>query len=342
MNWAAGGALRSEGGWTVRLPAGDVRLLGDGSAAGTRGWIEIRQLPRASPVLLLAAPSAAAHIARWLGTAAEAGEELTGIEGIPQGWRLFAAPRIRSDKDVRDAYPVLTFPLLTKIRLIGGIHADSSTEYFAFAPPRIRLEGELGDETVLTDGEPIAAGGPEQLSHFPASTPGPHTVELSRAGEVIARKSVWLAEARNSPAGEPTLWADGAGAPLAAADERPCIHGAAVLGSASMAPVGRDLPPGLNLTLLGRRAGEIARWPAEKPSWDPVWGITPGRNPVALYLGVSPSDEHPAPARETEPPRRTRAWRRALWSRRRRTRAPAHPATSSLWLRYQEAARNQR
>ena len=186
MNWAAGGALRSEGGWTVRLPAGDVRLLGDGSAAGTRGWIEIRQLPRASPVLLLAAPSAAAHIARWLGTAAEAGEELTGIEGIPQGWRLFAAPRIRSDKDVRDAYPVLTFPLLTKIRLIGGIHADSSTEYFAFAPPRIRLEGELGDETVLTDGEPIAAGGPEQLSHFPASTPGPHTVELSRAGEVIA------------------------------------------------------------------------------------------------------------------------------------------------------------
>jgi hypothetical protein len=342
LDWAAPAALSDESaGWRFLFRAADVHLFTRGDVEGLPGFIEVAELPRMHPYVLVAKNALRNPIVSW---AEEDGQRarILDFSGIPQGWFALESDGARSDGSIRDRVPILSFSTYVRILRRGGLRSGRGASYFSFGPPDILLAGATGDEQVVvedrvldrdSDGvyrlpDDIVAGRPRVL------------VEVRRGDAVVRRLALYFDEYPDWRHVVYEVRLDAFGSPIArssAADSllREPGPGRPSEPSAIHFPIPSD---GRRIFLIGAKTGEIQVGTDQLPSWSPVWAVALGRRGDAVYVGSSADEE--APTIDDSASREQRDnWRDVMWHRRRQIRPPQERRLKTLWDSYVEAAR---
>ncbi len=336
----------AENKWTVTYRGSSIRVFLPGDEEGMPGFIESQKLTRDSDFCIICDKSIAKSVETW---GKESCTNFSGLtySGIPSDWTLFKG--VGATKPCKDI-DVLGLSNLIRIQLEGGIGIGRSNQYLCFAPPKIRVDGGLGNEKLLLNGAELDKSA-SNVWALPKSCPTDRPLNIQ-----ISRDQVLLPESRVIELVEPLINTQS----LGSTPKRNCrgnvireeevpdyVTGALVVSAKhdDIEPV-RILPTTLgdSLIFVGQVAGQVSRWPSESlPSlWDPVWVLyrVSRKEWVARFCRQS-AEANLAPIRTKEySARKLREWREALWVMRKRTRSPELPALSKLWVRYMEAAKN--
>jgi hypothetical protein len=336
----------SENGWSLTYKKSNIRVFLPGDEEGIPEFIESQKLSRDCEFRIVCHESIAKSIKEWGQKSCKSFSELT-YSGIPRGWTLFKGTGATEPCQGID---VLGLSNLLRIQLEGGIGIGHGNLYLSFAPPRVKIEGGLGNEKLLLNGIEIEKSPTKicwELKNAPIGRP--LNIQISRDGDV-------LPEWRVIQLVEPSINIESTGS----APKRDCkgnvIKGEAKPDYASGALVVSSkhgdiesldvLPTSLSkrLIFIGQVAGQVSRWPSEgMPSvWIPVWGLyRTSRKKWATHFcrqnvaeGLAPIVGGGYSAKDLK------AWKEALWVMRKRTRPPELPALAKLWTKYMEAAKN--
>jgi len=345
------GGLRlidQEIGWELIMRASHVRVFAEGTAEGLAGLVETFELPRGKPFYVTFHAMHAAAIHEWTEHGCRGWQDLAITAGIPAGWTLGRAEEALSDREVRESFPSLAFPERLRLRFSGGIRSSVGNSFFAFAPPAIVVDGQVGDEEVWCDSARLETGqgGSFQLPDgLPTDTR--IAVEVRRGDQTMKRTSIYLTASSPWRMAKPIQRVDQWGQPVA----EPAAGAVSISGALIdlPAPVTRFRPdplqaPGLGpgsrrIFLIGRRPGEICRWPADRlpAGWAAVWAVPMTRRGRAMYCGCNLEDAGPLPAIRAGGNRLL--WKKVMWHWRRRIAPPRNLALAALWRQYQEVAR---
>jgi hypothetical protein len=340
----------ANGDWRFRFPGAQVRIFMEGRSEGLPGLVEVRRLPSQSRFYLLATGRDSVHIESWGASGCDGWEELKLTGGMPLGWRVFHATRVRSDEAIRVAYPALALPSNVSISLRGGIRVARGNRYFDFAPPSVALEGANIDRLTFNGvnaGAPTKTGEfeiPSTLPELANEEPGRVLIEARLGDATLDRRTIYLAKGGwswTAPINGLRLTSFGA-----AIDSNggPSLSGARADGiSAAEFNFAGAIPVTVHGTVhyVGREAGQIVHWPAESipEDWSPVWAIVSRRRGQVMFCGTNPSAVVPERGHLTDR-KKLKVWREFLWVRRKQLRPPAHIVLRRLWKEFQEIARH--
>ena len=350
VDWVNGVWLAEERlGWRFALPARQVRVLVAGRGEGLPGLVEVRQVPRGQPVYFLYRREDWEALAGWAEAECTRFEQLPVRDGIPPGWRLAACLEVRGDRQVRSAFPELALSERARLALVGGVRSGPGLSFFPFAPPSLLLEGGDGRESVLCNGQTLAAGDVARSFEIPYGLPVETriTLEVKRGGEPLKSRSIYLRGQSEWRLTTPQQVVDRLGHP--AEDPKTGVAGALPIGLPSTEGFSPSLmltpgvkPGAARVLFIGRVPGEIYSWPSESgpPGWSPVWAVPMGRRGQAVYCGTSVETDIPAPDERKGDCDRVKFWRLVMWHRRKRIREPEEPELAVLWRSYVEAARH--
>lgn len=331
LDWTKPATFRDESGAVaVRFPGCDHRVFLSGKERGINGWIETARIDPTRPFLIAAAPSLAERIATWGSSCATAFRERQ-LSGAPAGWHFFSGDAATEEAGIGAIAPRLSFERQARrVQLTGGIHVPGKTSYFRFAPPKVRLDGPLG--------EALAMNGVSVPREQDGSYSVPEELLTERLITVTCgtlKRRIFFEDGTLNIAWEPrTHTLDGAvklGAPAPG-------FGVAVpaLGDpfdAVMLPVGA----GTRAEAVGQYPGELAPYTtgAVLP-FPPVWVLVHhGRNDIrALYVA---SELLPPLQRKAEK-KAVSAWKDVLWYQRMHITPPKFKTLRDLWAKYRDAA----
>ncbi len=174
----------------------------------------------------------------------------------------------------------------------------------------------------------------------------PLSLQIQRNGEFLSKTVVELVEPtiKILPSNE-MLKRDREGNSTAEETQH-YVTGASVFGEN-----GKTVSPRIQITslpgtliLVGREAGQIARWPKEPfpTAWTPVWAIRriARKKWQAQFCGQEISQGTSPMESDTYSIKRRKEWREALWIMRQRALPPQLPELSQLWTRYTEVAQD--
>lgn len=339
--WSAGLSLSDASQqWVLRLPAAEVRIFEEGTAAGLPGLIEVPRVPRSQAFYVAFSSQAWAALRSWA-EGCPGWRPYGNIDGLPPGWQLGFAERTLEAGPAR--FAALAFADRLRLRLVGGLRSAAGNAYFPFALPRILIDGGSGKEELWCDGERLRDLEAGRGYRIPAHPPDSRiTIEARRDETILTRASLFSAPGFNWHVKEPIARVDRFGE--LHDDAEPWISGALVTGGPADPGIPSDplRSPGLRLSsrrifFIGRHPDEVWCWPSEPPpeSWSPVWAISITRRGRAVYCGPSSGDAGPLPllpGRVSDP-----RWRQVLWRWRHRVTPPN--GLASRWKQYQEAAR---
>lgn len=339
LPWQRTVTLRSaDGSVEVRWAAASLRVFAPGRERGVPGFVEVQAFDPARPFMVACTADFAPSVRAWGERSCTRFRELAAAD-LPQGWSFFAGDRAADDTLIRDAAPRLSFSAeLRRIRVAGGIHVPGLQSYFRFAPPTIRLDGGLPDETVSINGmaAPRESDGsfaiPEELLAaniltVTARSLKPRVIYLDDGGSTGAE---WHPRA---------YAADGAvSANAQPADILPCGVPNAIRDTAVAVYPYPPIPEGVRATAVGGTAGEIALL-SERVTFTPVWLILHRGRDLESADYVARDLVDPAVPKVTNRSA-LRAWKQQLWHYRKRIAVPAFEPLRRLWLKYQKAARD--
>jgi hypothetical protein len=266
LEWTRGQRLRdTELNWRVALPPALVRLFLPGRREGLNDdWVEASHLVPGSPFCVAYRSSEQEIVEAWGREHCEAFQPLP-LSGLPNGWMLFRAKNaLRSLAD----FDLLTLSSRRRLMLVGGIKAEGKHTFFHFDRPCITLDGGDGTEKITCSHSTLVMDA-DGLWIFPDSVPidMPLRVECGEEFLTLTLRSAELCLKYDAPSLD--VWGtltDGAGT----------VSGVQAPEEELLAPP-RDVPThfGGHIVFLGRRAGEIADWPADPlpREWAPVWAI---------------------------------------------------------------------
>lgn len=351
FNWAEDLILTDQSGrWHFKITGRPVRLFVEGRTEGLPGLVEVYQLQPLRQFYLLFRDETWRKLETWVRDECRGFVEYRISKGLPAGWRLASVERAISDKSVRLSLPFLSFSRRPTIRFQGGIRPSRGNTFFAFACPEFSVAGGDGTEEVFCRGLILSPSPETGRYRLPNDSPldSRISIEVKRAGEVVARQSLYLtsdfAWSRSSTSIEFDRWGQIAGETLpeqiriAGALARPQPEPGLFTISALMIP-GLENRSRAGIFFVGRAPGEIVRWPAEPlpRNWQPVWSISLEKHGTAVYCGGSIDESGPL-AGPRGSPASIRAWREILWHRRKRIVPPRRPLLLRLWRDYQHAA----
>lgn len=217
-------------------------------------------------------------------------------------------------------------------------------KYYAFAPPAIEVTTEAAKATVSVDDQTFVLGSGNQIK-LPSTLPIGETLivrvrdergaQLASQSLVLIDQVDWRDDAillRVNEFGEPS--------------EIPGFCGGfsdyALSDGPTAWPAFDYADPIRQLVLIGKRPGEISRWPEIPwPSWHPVWAIASAESKKAreiIYCGSAPQFDGPLLAEPVRSKKKIRQWKVQINHRRRRSASPAIPKLNELWRNYVDAA----
>lgn len=339
--------MDAENGWSVIYKKSNIRVFLPGDEEGIPEFIESEKLSRDCEFRIICLDSIATSIREWGQKSCKSFSELT-YTGVPGGWTLFKG---MGATEPCSGVDVLGLSNLVRIQLDGGIGIGHGNLYLRFAPPKIKIEGGLGNEKLLLNGIEIEKPSTNICWALPKDTSigRPLNIQISRDG-------VLLPESRVIQLVEPSINRD----TVYAVPKRDCrgnaVRGEAVLNYITGAYVEspkhevfkslRVLPTSLSkrLIFIGQIAGQVSRGSLESmPAlWNPVWIMykTSRKEWSAHFCRQNVLDNlKPILGKEYSVKSR-RAWKEALWIMRKRTRPPELEALANLWREYSEAAKN--
>jgi hypothetical protein len=347
MVWASGLALSDPStGWTLRLHAAKARAFVSGEPEQLPDLVETLDVPRGQLFYLAFNDAAAATLVPWLETDCSGWRPIDLVDGLPPGWTFGAVREALTDRGPRAVDGRLGFPDRRTIRLVGGIPGNVHGTFFAFAPPRVLVDGAQPGDAVFCDGQPLLQGDPISGWSLPAALPldARIEVEVRHSDDAVKRRSVYLVSGIDWRVEGPLVALDGYGRPVPTGTDG--ITGAVVSRGPAVPVVAPDVlrTPGLNLStarvyFVGPLPGQVAVWPEESlPDWQPVWAVPFRRRGRALFCGQSLDASKPGSRRSGDPDR-IRLWQTVLWHWRKRITPPEERATKALWREFNEAAR---
>jgi hypothetical protein len=341
----------SEGGREVTYWKSDVRLFLSGEEEDLPEYIESQKLLRNCKFYVLCNKPLASTISKWMEKSCKNYREMR-YAGIPAGWTLFEGI---NPAESCQGIGVLSLSNLIRIRPEGGIRAGRGrVDYFSFAPPKIRVDGAQGNESLICNGnenEPLEKSSSNAWLLPKAAPVGTNlSIQIKQGAELLSDTLVIRLV-------EPLKSTKSAGLMPKRDFCGEVIKGEAVVDYVSGAFVSSPkhepieslstLPTQLsnNLILVGQVVGQVARWsPSEQlPSiWTPVWIIyRTSMKKWATHFCRNNLVNVPEPIQDKECSDRDKhAWKEILWNRRKRIRPPEMPALAKLWTKYQEVARD--
>jgi len=330
--------------WVVRWRGAPVRVFVSGAPDGIHGLTEVRKLPQSTGFYLAVKKGSSAAVFEW---GKDNCEEFRQIQlvGLPDEWVFCGASRALDDAGIRRQFPMLSFPIATKLSFQGGVRIGRGNQYFSFAPPRITLEGAAEPIEVYCNNARLqyrSNGGFYLLpDNLPTGTQ--LAVEARRGGSAIRRLSLYLEDEFPGFIYEQMTRFDSFG----------YYH--ETLGTESIAGAlveGISLPFDFAGTLhrsgaepvffLGRQPGQVVAHPEEPlpDTWSPVWQVTIRRTGIVEYCGISLSNAEPMEVAEAADHKRVQLWKELVWHRRKRITPPPNSSLKRLWRQYQEIARD--
>jgi hypothetical protein len=220
-------------GWPFRMPASHAKVFASGAADRIPGYIEIQHLPRNQEFIIVVKDSFASLVESWGRTACIGFTHIRAVQGVPIGWRIYAADAALDDVAIRKRFPQLAFPKTTQIILRGGIqHSDRA--FFPFALPVAIVLGAPESAHMNLNGRYLASAS-DQGFQLELQDNGDLELQLEvcDGANTLRRRTLYVrsAEARSELI---ALWVDRLGLQVAdTAVER--ISGSQVV-SASLSP----------------------------------------------------------------------------------------------------------
>jgi hypothetical protein len=341
VNWKQDWRIEdTEHGWRVRLRGAPARIFVDASAEGLPNYIEVYQVPRSRPFLLMHDASVSALLASWFAKECDGVTELLIAKGLRAGWNLVSIASARDDTLVRKSLPLLSLTGTLRIRFRGGVKSYPGNSFFAFARPSVVIDGGSDALRVECDSVQLA---PTRDGTFalPAAAPVNSRITIiATDGSRVSRQSLFLADALTlGQSRRPYKYFDRLGQEVA----DPASSATSVAGSTVF---GQPLPTnGFRISplscpefssvrdayLLGDGPGQVSRWPSEPlpESWNPTWIIARKPQMRAIYCAASRSSPAQPPAEVTTQKRRL--WKEVVWTRRKRINPPANAVARKLW-----------
>lgn len=343
IDWGEGLQMQdAEGKWRFKLPASFVRVFVEGKSMGLSGLVEVGKLPQGSSFYLAVHQDCCQAIEEWGNSSCQGWKELSITKGLPQDWRFFEADFARSDKLVRDPFPMLAFPTNFRLEFEGGIRLGKGNSFFSFTPPKLLVQG--GDESLelYCNDRLLNADRSTGFYQLPPDVPieTKLAIEARQGEELIKRKTLTLLE--NFTLGNRTFQQfDRFGEP----QQNLGVAGALLEGFN---------PPDFNFNtflpvqgeqrvfFVGKQPGQIIKWPEEQlpTDWSPVWGISLGRRRgQTMFCGTSIEESKPNLMKSSSK-KKVKEWKEKLWNLRKRISPPSDPRLKALWQQYQQEAKN--
>jgi hypothetical protein len=350
LDWSEALSLNDERlGWRFGLPRRRVRVLVQGVGEGLGDLVEVGQVPRAQSVYLLYQDADWPQLAEWAEHECRDFRTHPVREGMRPGWQLASCSEVTGDERVRSTFPELVLSERVRLVLVGGVRRDRGPNFFPFALPSVLLEGGDGRETVVCNGRALAPAQVPRSYALPEGLPRESriTLEAVRDGEVLKRVSIYVTGEFEWRQATPEQVSNEWGGP--STENGAGVAGALMIGrSADPGEFERPVmfTPGVErsaprVLLIGRIPGQICSWPVEPQAaeWRPIWAVSMGRRGRAVYCGSDIEAAAPAPGQSGADRHQVELWKKTLWHRRMRIRAPEEPALAALWRSYVEAAR---
>lgn len=333
--------------WRFGLRPSPVRVLVSGTQEGIPGLVEVSQLPRKGSFYILFQAEIADAVREWGPTACVDFEEKDLESGLPEGWLMASAEAMKPGGDIPAPLDVVAPSSRVRLRLVGGVRSGPGNNYFSFAPPAIRIEGGRGDERLWCgEVELVAEVGEYEIPRW-LPTETRIVIEVRRGSNQVQRRSLYLTgdfswNVRRTEGGF-----DRWGRQVSEGEGAPVVCGARVSGVLDTADYRVDAMQAVaeankwkrRTFLVGRRPGEITRWPQEPypRTWAPVWAIPMETQGTALFCGADPERCRPVAGRCVD--KSSRRWKQVLWTWRYRIVPPTHPVLRRLWYEFREVAR---
>jgi hypothetical protein len=348
FNWLKSWQLcDTEQRWRLALQGSAVRVFSSGASEGLPGLVEVRQLPRATPIQIAVHEECRQHIERWGASCCKGFRKLMVSTGLPPGWHLFSADGATADDPTGNRFPILTLPVSVRLELDGGIRLEGGHQFFSFAPPRIILHGGHDDVEIYANGmlldAPSSAGVyvlPEPIRASPCIT-----IEVRLHGQTVSRRAIYLRNSFPWPEERDGRRFDRFGDAVAGVSgwDEPTSTGIAVTGLVVPAfAFGTVIPVPTEgrAFLVGKQPGQVVNWPTEPQpdDWSPVWAIVMRRRGRVVFCGSDIAEAEPVLSPCMDRPK-LQLWKEVLWHRRRRITPPERSSLQGLWRRYQEVAR---
>jgi hypothetical protein len=334
--------------WRLKFAGRPIRLLVKAEFYQLPGLVEASALPRSSPFYLLYHRSVSETVMSWLQRDCQGVRQYSSIAGLATGWAMAMADLAKNDSISRD-YPFLSFPNGLRVLFAGGLRSAAGNNFFAFAPPRIVIDGGDGSENVKCNGMDLSPTPTASFTYeLPKSLPVDTRISVEvLAGERVVRRSLYLSSEFQWRFSDALAHFDCWNMPTQSSE--PSFAGPRYFGAERDLSMFRRQPlfvldPDEELNrvfFVGTRPGQITSWPTQPiaDDWNPVWAIPLGRKGTAIFCGDNPSNCRPGPP---VLPRgeSTELWREVLWHGRKRVLAPEELTLRKLWQEYVEAARD--
>jgi len=332
--------------WTAIYKKSNLRVFLPGDEENIPGYIESQKLTRDCEFRIICHNAIGSAIKRWGEKSCKNFSQLN-YSGIPSGWLLFKGSE---PTEPCEGIDVLGFSNLVRIQLDGGIGLGRSNLYLCFAPPRIRIDGRIGNEKLLLNGTELEKPVASTFWMVSEKTPigRPLNIEIWRTGELLESRVIQLVEPSISIESMDSITKrDRQGNIATESDVTDYVRGGLVV---STSQTGMELPrisPSSlsgSLIFVGQVAGQISRGSLDKnPAlWSPVWILSKvsKREWVTHFCRQRVSEDLAPIATKAYSIKDRRLWRKSLWIMRKRIRSPELPALRTLWTKYLEAAKD--
>lgn len=347
FDWCQGLRLQdSEQRWCLKLPASPIRVFVKGDSQGLPGLLEVRQLPKGSPVYLAAHSQCCNLLEKWGASGCQGFERLSIINGLPEKWYFFKADAALGDDLVKHEYPILSLPTTVRLELEGGIRIDRGNRFFKFAPPKVIIQG--GDESVkvycnetlldCTQAEGIYELPKDTLSGTKLA------IEVRKGSEAIGRRSLFLVEDFSWSDQNYKQQFDCFGGRQSQLDNNSEGVAGALVRGVKCTPFNFNtflpIQGKQRIFFVGKEPGQVAIWPQEElpADWLPVWAISKGRRRgQAMFCGTNLVESEPTLSTCGDR-RKLREWKEILWHDRKKILPPTGDRLKALWTKFQKGA----
>ena len=344
LDWRNGLTLADdEHAWRVTLPKRSLRVMTSATALGFEGFVEESQIPTGKAFYLLAHDSHSEMLQRWGVQCCDGFSRVDLISGLPDRWNLYSIERAHSDSLIRDAFPLLAFPVALRIQLRGGLKLRGN-QYFIFALPCVEVIGSTDRTDIYCNDHLLSADVDTGLYVIPGTLKARKLViEARQNGERVRRRTLYAVEGYDGPESIPVIRLDRFGFGGDDSKSETCVG--PIISGFTPPDFNPEtfLPPGAGhrVYLVGRNPGEIVECPNETiaDDWKPIWAVwmTKRRKGTAIYCGTDLENDVPGTAKCTDR-RRLRFWKEVLWYKRKQISGPSHNRIRALWIVFREIA----
>ena len=338
LDWERGVQMRSpDSKWCFRLPASPIRIFVDGSSEGLPNLVEVRQLPVQRQFYLAAHEDCLDDLTKWGESSCQGFEKLAIANGLPNRWHFFKVGLACSDKEIKDRYPVMSFPNTLRLELVGGIRVSRGNKFFKFAPPKLVLQGNNDSVQILCNDIPLDCDD-NGIYELPLNS-SELVIKAKRGEDTVKNTSLSLFEDISWQFEDINCRCNRFGNGLTELTDANGVTGALVtdfdcpsFNFNTLLPIPPDIK---RVVFVGRKTGQISSTLPE--DWTPVWIISKGLRSQVFFCGGNLAESEPISV-NCKDQRKLKDWKKLLWVERRKVHAPTQVNLRILWQKFVKEA----